>query len=357
MPGASLSENSSQRPKPVMFGCAGTRLSVTERAVFKEAAPFGFILFKRNCETPDQVRHLVAELKEVTGSDTLAIAIDQEGGRVSRLQPPAWPQYPAARSFGLMYERDPDWGVEAIKLYSRTLACELSKLGITINCAPVVDLFNPEGTPAIGDRAFSPQPTIVAALARVQAETFLSNGILPVIKHLPGHGKLKTDPHHVLPTIEASRTELEQQDFMSFELLKDIPLGMNSHAIFSALDRKYPASLSAIVNNEIIRGVLGFDGLLLSDDLTMKALQGSASELATKALQAGNDIVLHCSGDISEMEAISQVLEPMNDTSWTRWVHAQEMVTAMSPSYNPSEDAERLDILLGGFAFEDETSH
>jgi beta-N-acetylhexosaminidase len=311
-------------------------------------------LFKRNCESPDQVRYLIAEMKEVVGREDIAVAIDQEGGRVSRLQPPAWSKYPPARAFGMMYERDPEWGVDAIKLYARTLAHELCKLGFTINCAPVVDLFDPEGSPAIGDRAFSAQPAIVAALARAQAEAFMSNGILPVIKHLPGHGKLKVDPHHVLPIIDAPRTELEQQDFMPFELLKDIPLGMNSHAVFTALDANYPASLSPMISDEIIRGVLGFDGLLFSDDLTMKALKGIASDLAQRALAAGNDVILHCSGDTSEMEAISRVLGPMSDASWARWSHAKAMVSPINPAYDPGEDLAQLDILLGGFAFEDE---
>lgn len=321
--------------------------------MFRSLDPFGFILFKRNCESPEQLRYLILELKQAVGRDAIEIAIDQEGGRVSRLQPPHWPKYPPARAFGLMYEREPDWGIEAIKLYTRVLAHELVTLGITINCAPVVDLFNPEGTPAIGDRAFSASPSIVAALARAQAETFLINGILPVIKHLPGHGKLKTDPHQVLPIIDASRAELEGQDFVPFELLKDLPLGMNSHAIFTALDPNNPASLSSAVNTDVIRGRLGFDGLLLSDDITMKALKGTPGDLALRALEAGNDIVLHCSGDASEMEALALVLEPMRHESWARWTHAKAMVTPINPAYTPREDAARLDVLLGGLAFED----
>jgi beta-N-acetylhexosaminidase len=346
-----LSGNNEKRPKPVLFGCSGTRLTSLERSVFREADPFGFILFRRNCDSPDQIRYLIQELQQATARDSVTIAIDQEGGRVARLQPPNWPTYPPARSFGLMYERDPEWGVEAIKLYSTIIAHELASLGITINCAPVVDLYDPNGTPALGDRAFSSQPAIVAALARVQAETFLANGVLPVIKHLPGHGRLKTDPHHVLPIIDASRTELELQDFIPFELLKDIPLGMNSHAIFSAFDTKNPASLSPIVNDDIIRGALGFDGLLLSDDLTMKALNGKPGDLALRALEAGNDIVVHCSGDASEMEAISRVLEPMTDASWDRWTHAQAMAQPANATYNPQFDAERLDVLLGGLEY------
>jgi len=346
-----LSGNRDKRPSPVIFGCSGTALTDSERATFRSANPFGFILFKRNCETPEQVRAFILELKQAVGRDDVQIAIDQEGGRVARLEPPYWPKYPPARAFGMMYENDPDWGVEAITLMTRLVAHELADLGITINCAPVVDLYNPEGTPAIGDRAFSDSPSIVAALARVQVETFLSNGILPVVKHLPGHGRLKTDPHKVLPTIDAPRAELEGQDFVPFELLKDVPLGMNSHAVFTALDPDNPASMSPVVNNEIIRGRLGFDGLLLSDDLTMKALKGLPGELAQKALLAGNDIILHCNGDGSEMEAIARVLEPMKDASWERWKYAQSRVIAAERTYNSAEDAERLDILLGGLAF------
>ena len=351
MPGVSLFENKPQRPKPVIFGCAGTRLTAVERALFRSADPFGFILFKRNIENPEQLYYFKKELQQAVGRDTVEIAIDQEGGRVSRLQPPQWPKYPAARLFGLMYERDPEWGIEAIRAYTRLLSCELGRLGITINCAPVLDLFNPEGTPAIGDRAFSAAPDIVAALARVQAETFLISGILPVIKHFPGHGKLKTDPHHVLPVIDASRAELEVEDFIPFGLLDDLPLGMNSHAIFTALDPDHPASLSEIVNEEVIRGTLGFDGVLLSDDLTMKALQGRPEDLARQALAAGNDVILHCNGDSAEMQAIAEVLEPMNDRSWARWSHAKAMVLPLNPAYTPGEDAARLDVLLGGLAY------
>jgi len=345
-----LSTNNAQRPKPVLFGCGGTRLTSLERSVFRETDPFGFILFKRNCESPEQVNYLIKELRQATNREQITIAIDQEGGRVSRLSPPHWPAFPAARSFGLMYEQDPEWGIEAITLYAKIVAHELHGIGVTINCAPVVDLFNPHGTPAIGDRAYSDQPAAVAALARALSETFMANGILPVIKHMPGHGRLKLDPHLVLPTIDASRAELEANDFVPFTLLKDIPLSMNSHAIFSAIDPKRPASLSPIMNNDIIRGALGFDGLLLSDDLTMKALKGAPGELARRALDAGNDIVLHCSGDTSEMAAIGMELQPMNDESWARWTHAQSMVVPINPAYDPREDAARLDVLLGGLA-------
>ncbi|MDE1900277.1 MAG: beta-N-acetylhexosaminidase [Alphaproteobacteria bacterium] len=333
-----------------MFGCAGPRLTVQERALLRDADPFGFILFKRNCETREQVRALINDLRAATGREDIVIAIDQEGGRVSRLQPPEWPKYPSARTFGLMYERDPDWGLEAISAYARLVAHELAGLGVIINCAPVVDLYNPEGTPAIGDRAFSSRPGIVAALARPLIETFMANGVLPVIKHLPGHGRLALDPHELLPTIDAPRGELETLDFMPFELLKDAPLGMNSHALFTALDPANPVSLSPVITRDVIRGTLGFDGLLLSDDLTMKALKGNAADLARRAIAAGNDVALHCSGDVSEMQAICMALEPMSDDSWARWGHARAMLGRGAADYDAAADAARLDVLLGGLA-------
>ncbi len=345
-----MSVPNANHPKPALFGCLGPRLTIEERAFFRDSDPFAFILFKRNIEDPDQLRGLIVELRQTVGREA-PIAIDQEGGRVARLKPPYWQKYPPARSFGMMYERDAAWGLEAIRLYSRILAHDLVKLGITINCAPVVDLFDPTASPVIGDRALSERPTVVAALARAQAETFLANGILPVIKHLPGHGKMKSDPHDELPTIQIPRAELETQDFVPFELLKDMPLGMNSHAIFTALDPAQPASLSSVVTHEIIRGLMGFDGLLIVDDLTMKALSGSMRALTSQALEAGNDIIMHCDGTMAQMIEIADALPAMSEASWARWTHARAMATPMNPAYHPAEDSARLDILLGGLAY------
>lgn len=351
-----MSNPKDKKPRPVIFGCAGTALSSAERQLFSRADPFGFILFKRNCESPEQIRRLVKDLRQSAERDDLPILIDQEGGRVSRLGPPNWMKHPPARLFGAIYEKDPDWGAEAIQVYARLVADELWQLGITVNCAPVLDLLIEGATAAIGDRAFSRKPTVVAALARSYAETSLAHGVIPVVKHLPGHGRLKVDPHKVLPLIETSRAELESDDFVPFELLKDLPLGMNSHAIFTALDPDQPASLSAIVHNDIIRDQIGFDGLLLSDDLTMKALTGTPSDLARRALSAGADIALHCSGDLAEMEAIAAQLQPMSEESWERWERAKSMAKSPAPGYNSSEDNARLDILLGAIAFQIKTT-
>lgn len=339
------------RPAPVVFGCSQVELTSAERKFFEAANPFGFILFKRNCENPDQVRQLIRELRLAVGRDDTPIFIDQEGGRVARLQPPAWTHYPAARLFGLAYETGADLAREAIRLHTRILAHELVSLGITVNCAPVVDLFVPGASPAIGDRALSRQPAVVAELARLQAETFLDNGIVPVVKHFPGHGRLKTDPHLMLPIIDATRAELESEDFVPFELLKDLPVGMNSHAVFTALDPHNAATLSAYVQQEIIRGHLGFDGLMLSDDINMKALQGGAGDIARKVQAAGSEIILHCNGVMDEMREVAAALEPMSDETLQRWERARSMVKAPDPRYNPAADTARLDMLLGGLAF------
>ena len=340
------------RPLPVVFGCAGLTLSSAERKFFAAANPFGFILFQRNCDNPDQLHWLIKDLRLAVGREDAPILIDQEGGRVARLTPPHWGKYPPARLFGAMYERDPEWGTEAVQLCARLVADELHKLGITINCAPVVDLYIEGSSNALGDRAISAKPAVVAALARAWAEVFLDQGILPVIKHIPGHGRFNVDPHLVQPVIEASRAELESDDFVPFELLKDLPIAMNSHAVFTALDPDSPVSLSAIVHDEIIRGVIGFDGLVLSDDLAMKALHGTPAELTKKALGAGADIALHCNGKLDEMEAITAVLQPMNEESWGRWEHAKAMAKTPEAAYNPAADSARLDILLGAIAYQ-----
>lgn len=339
---------------PVIFGCSRTTLLPEERRLFKETNPFGFILFSRNCDDPDQVRGLIMELRHAVGRPDAPILIDQEGGRVLRLKPPHWPKHPPARVFGAMYEKNSEWGAEAMQLNARIMANELVSLGITVNCAPVVDLFVEGATPAIGDRALSRKPAAIAELARVWAETLLTNGILPVIKHFPGYGRVKEDPHLSLPVIEASRAELESEDFVPFELLKDLPLGMTAHAIFKSIDAHMPASLSPTVHQDIIRGVLGFDGLLLSDDIVMKALQGPVEDSARQVLEAGSDIVLHCNGDLKEMRAVAAALSPISSESLARWDYAKSMVKLPDLTYNPRQDSARLDVLLGGLAYEEE---
>lgn len=344
-----------ERPIPVVFGCLQTEVTPQERRFFENFNPFGFILFKRNCKNPEQVERLIRELRLTVGREDAPVFIDQEGGRVSRLGPPAWSQYPPARLFGLTYKNDPKWAYEAIKLYARIVAYDLARLGITVNCAPVIDLYYKGASQAIGDRAISRKPAVVAELARIEAETFLENGIIPVIKHFPGHGRLRADPHDMTALIDATLAELESDDFVPFELLKDLPVGMNSHAIFTALDPHNPASLSKYVHDEIIRGRLGYDGLMLSDDINMKALHGSPGDLARRVQAAGSEIILHCNANMEEMLAIVHALQPMKDETLQRWEHAKSMVKPLDPHYHPHIDIERLDILLGGMAFGEKT--
>lgn len=338
------------RPLPVVFGCSWTELTVAERRFFADVNPFGFILFRRNCESPDQTRWLARELRSTVNRSDAPIFIDQEGGRVARLQPPRWTKHPPARLFGEIYEEDPEWAVEALQISTRIMAHELANLEITANCAPVLDLLFEDGTSALGDRCYGRKPEMVAALARAAAETMLSCGVLPVLKHYPGHGRMRLDPHKTLPSISASRAELESEDFAPFALLRDMPCGMTSHAIYAALDPNRPASLSSIIHQDIIRGVLGFDGLLLSDDIAMKALVGVPDNLAARIIEAGSDLVLHCSANMDEMRQVVSRLSPMSDQSWARWLRAKEMASVADDNYDFAEDVARLDTLLGGFA-------
>lgn len=323
-----------------------------ERDFFAKANPFGFIVFTRNCQHFDQVRRLANELREAVGRADAPILIDQEGGRVSRLQPPGWHTYPPPRLFGQIYEKDADTGAAAMQIYGRLVAYELRRMGITINCAPVVDLFIEGASNAIGDRALSRKPLVVAALARILAETFMANGVMPVLKHIPGHGRLNVDPHHVSPVINASRIELENDDFVPFELLKDLPAMMNSHAIFTSLDPDAPASMSSKIHGEIIRGAIGFEGLIFSDDVVMKALYGTPAERTKGVLAAGADVALHCNGKLDEMQTIAAAIGPMGDESWARWDYAKTMVKMPEGPYNSLVDSEQLDVLLGGSAFQ-----
>jgi beta-N-acetylhexosaminidase len=347
-------ETSSPKMLPVVFGCSRTMLLPEERRFFKETNPFGFILFSRNCDDPDQVRGLIMELRHAVGRPDAPILIDQEGGRVTRLKPPHWPKHPPARAFGAMYEKNPEWGAEAMQLNARIIANELVSLGITIDCAPVVDLFIKGASLAIGDRALGRKPAAVAELARIWAETFLACGVFPVVKHFPGYGRVKEDPHESLPVIEASRAELESEDFVPFELLKDLPFGMTAHAVFKSIDAHLPASLSPTIHQDIIRGALGFDGLLLSDDIVMKALEGPMEDRARQALEAGTDIVLHCNGNLKEMRAVAAAVPPLSAEGLARWEYAKTMVKAPDTTYNPAQDNARLDVLLGGLAYEEE---
>jgi beta-N-acetylhexosaminidase len=320
-----LSVPESRTPKAVIFGCAGKTLTAQERAFFAANNPFGFILFARNLEAPDQVRALVQALRECVGRSDAPVLIDQEGGRVARLKPPHWRAAPAAATIAALADQDMDAAREAVWLNARLIGSELAALGIDVDCAPVCDVPAPGSHNVIGDRAYGSDPDRVAALARAAALGFLDAGVLPVIKHMPGHGRTRVDSHLELPIVDATRAELEKTDFAPFRALADMPWGMTGHLRFTALDPDRPATTSPTIIRDIIRGHIGFDGLLLTDDLSMKALGGSFAERTKAALEAGCDVVLHCNGDMAEMEAVAAAAAPLTEAAFRRIARADAL--------------------------------
>jgi beta-N-acetylhexosaminidase len=286
-------------PRAVILGCAGETLSADEQRFFGDADPVGFILFRRNCRSPDQVRELVLALREAIGRSDAPILIDQEGGPVARLRPPHWRLYPSAAHLGSL----PDPQAEtAACLGARLIADDLHHLGITVDCLPVLDLPVPLADRVIGERAYGTEPARVARLGRAVCEGLLEGGVLPVIKHLPGHGRARVDSHDACPVVETARDELRRTDFAPFRALSGMPWAMTAHIVYMAIDPTAPATLSRRVISEVIRGEIGFDGVLVSDDLSMGALGGEIGERARSALAAGCDLVLHCNGNAGEME-------------------------------------------------------
>ncbi|MHA1564497.1 MAG: beta-N-acetylhexosaminidase [Alphaproteobacteria bacterium] len=315
--------NPDQRPRAILFGCAGTKLSGQERDLFNRAQPLGFILFGRNCQTPAQLLGLVAELRAAIGRPEAPVLIDQEGGRVARLRPPQWRANPAAANFGVLAESNIDQAIEAAYINARLCAAELIGAGIDVNCTPVLDLARPETTAAIGNRAYAGNPEIVARLGRAVCDGHLTGGVLPVIKHLPGHGLATVDSHHELPIVKASHADLAAEDFQPFKALAAQPLAMTCHLLFPALDPENPATQSKSIIADRIRGEIGFDGFLLSDDISMQALGGDIASRTAKALNAGCDAVLHCTGLFHEMEILSESVPPMTNASLARFNAAQ----------------------------------
>jgi len=276
-----------------------------ERAFVREAQPAGLILFTRNCETRDQIRRLIDDFREAAGSERLLILIDQEGGRVQRLRPPLARAMPPATALGAFYQSDRKAACRAAFLLSRLSAHELAAFGINASAAPVLDVRCPGGHDVIGDRAYGDASEAVAALGRQVAAGLTAGGVLPVMKHVPGHGRAGADSHFELPLVTASRAELEASDFAPFRALAGLPAAMTAHVVYEAIDRAAPASISKTVTEQVIRGSIGFDGLLMSDDLSMKALGGSFTERAQAVIAAGSDLALHCNGDLTEMRAVA----------------------------------------------------
>ncbi|MDA0656189.1 MAG: beta-N-acetylhexosaminidase [Proteobacteria bacterium] len=305
-------------PNAVIYGCEGTRLSRDEVAFFSDANPLGLILFARNIESPGQICALIQEFIGCASYASPLILIDQEGGRVARLGPPNWRETPPARMFGDLYRNDPLAAIKAAKINATLQALELVELGINVNCTPVADLSLPETHGVIGDRAFAGDPDVVAALSRAVCEGHMECGVVPVIKHIPGHGRATADSHLELPVVSTTRLELEKTDFLPFRILCDMPAAMTAHIVYRDIDPAMPATQSESVISDIIRGHLQFDGLVLSDDLGMQALDGGFAERAERALQAGCDVVLHCSGALSEMQDIANVVYMMDGKSQDR---------------------------------------
>ncbi|KAB0681987.1 beta-N-acetylhexosaminidase [Aureimonas leprariae] len=291
--------------KAWIAGCAGKRLSPDEKAFYADERPWGFILFGRNVGEAAELRDLVAELREAGGRETTPILVDQEGGRVQRLRPPLAPRYPASARLGELHDSDPEAAERAAWLTGRLFAFDLAAYGFTVDCLPCLDVPVAGANSVIGDRAYSSSPEVVAKLGRAAAAGLAAGGLLPVMKHMPGHGRGNADSHLSLPVVEASCAELEASDFQPFRALADLPAAMTAHILFRDIDPDQPTTLSPIVIADVIRGRLGFGGLLLTDDMSMKALQGEMRDLGRRAIEAGCDIALHCNGDMAEMRAVA----------------------------------------------------
>ncbi|TMJ63059.1 MAG: beta-N-acetylhexosaminidase [Alphaproteobacteria bacterium] len=287
-------------------GVSGPELNAEEREFIRAQRPWGFILFKRNIETPGQVAYLITEMRNELAWPDAPVLIDQEGGRVQRLGPPHWPIYPAGAVFGRLYDLDPALGLSAARLSGRLIAADLSDLGVSVDCLPLADVPVTGANAVIGDRAYGTKPGKVAAIARAVTEGLEQGGILPVLKHIPGHGRATADTHFGLPVVETPKAELERTDFAAFQKLADLPMAMTAHVVFSALDPALPATTSATIIEQVIRGVIGFQGLLMSDDLSMNALAGSMAERTRAVFASGCDMVLHCNGKIAEMAEVAR---------------------------------------------------
>ena len=292
-------------------GLAGTTISRHEREFLREAAPWGLILFKRNVSDPSQLRALTADFRAICGRDHAPVLIDQEGGRVQRLAPPHWSAYPSGAAYDALYRREPALGRAAARLGARLIAADLVALGITVCCLPLADVPIAGADPVIGDRAYGDTPRQVAALASAVADGLRVGGVLPVLKHLPGHGRATTDSHERLPIVDADLRTLEATDFAAFMPLADLPLGMTAHVVYTALDPDLPATTSAVMIGRVIRDWIGFSGALMSDDISMGALSGSVAERARRALSAGCDLILHCNGNLPEMREVASACPPL----------------------------------------------
>src|SRR5215467_6596469 len=314
--------------KAFITGLSGTVLSAPERDFIRAERPWGFILFRRNIDTPAQVAALTAEVRNVLGEADVPILVDQEGGRVQRFRPPNWPLYPAGVAFGQLYDIAPALGLKAARLSARLIADDLTRVGVSVDCLPLADVPVAGADAVIGDRAYGTEVAKVAAIARAVTDGLDGGGILPVLKHIPGHGRATADTHFALPVVDTAESELERTDFAAFRPLADLPMAMTAHVVFSAVDAAHPATTSATMIERVIRGFIGFQGLLMSDDLSMNALAGSLAERTQAVFAAGCDMVLHCNGKLDEMRQVARETPELSGKALAR---AERALAARKP--------------------------
>ena len=329
----------------VIYGLAGPELGDSERDFFRDSDPAGYILFGRNCDSREQLQRLTDALRDIHGRAELPILIDQEGGRVARMQPPEWPSFPCGEAFARLYDAAPSSAIEAARSNARAIALTLRSVGINVNCLPLLDVRQEGAHDIIGDRALGSEPMQVAALGRALLDGMASAGVVGVIKHIPGHGRALADSHKELPVVEASAPELDV-DLEPFERLHGAPMGMTAHVVYTTWDPDRPASLSPYVIGEIIRGRIGFDGFLMSDDLGMNALSGGFGERAAGVVAAGCDAALHCSGDMGEMEAIAGAIGPLSLEGEARLARAMASALVEEDGPDFAEAVAKRDELL-----------
>ncbi len=317
--------------KAFIAGVAGPRLLDEEKAFLKEARPCGLIVFDRNIENRDQLKRLVADYREAVGSDQQFILIDQEGGRIQRMRAPHWQVWPAGARYGKLYKTDPAAARLGAELIHQMMSEELADVGINVNCVPLLDIPVAGAHDIIGDRALSSDLETIIALGRCVAQGNLNGGVLPVIKHIPGHGRATSDSHVALPTIAASRAELEQTDFKTFKALNDFPLGMTGHLLMTGLDPELNVSVSKQIITDVIRGWIGFDGLLMSDDLSMEALSGTIGERGRDVVEAGCDVALYCKGVYDQMLDVAACVPDLEGQAKQRFERALSQIKPPVP--------------------------
>ena len=336
-------------PRAFICGCLSAALTADEETFIRECDPWGLILFRRNVVDREQMRALTDRFRDLTGRADAAVLIDQEGGRVQRMAANHWPTYPSAARLAAS-AADPTDQVNVVYLAARLIAHDLAEVGVNVDCLPVLDLPIPGSHAIIGDRAYGEDPETVARLGRSAAEGLMAGGVLPVFKHVPGHGRARSDSHLELPTVEASRDALERSDFAPFKANADLPVAMTAHVVFKAIDPDRPATLSPVVVNEIIRGFIGFDGLLMSDDLSMKALSGSFRDRARALFAAGVDLALHCNGDLGEAREVAAEAPLLAGKALERAERALARIAGDRLAFDPVESREKLAAALASAA-------